>query len=282
MADLSGSESSAYFGRDMNAQDIANDKQRMQSDPLGYWWSLMTGDKSTVGGTAANAAGVNNPNRSPNMGAAMAAALGMARDVRNADTMNGIYQAGINAAPRVNPYSTTIADQSRAQQLANLAAMRAQIGGASVAGMQGAQGLYQNGQQALQAAAMGGSGARAAMVGAGQVGQGMAGDVARARLAEVMKQQGALGAGINALRGNDQQSAELNARYALQQRQQDDALRQFYASQGMNLANARQQAGVDRLATMLALKNKYDQRDIQTGMGMANSVASVAGAAAGA
>jgi len=196
--------------------------------------------------------------------------------IRNAGFWQDMARAGANAGPRANPYSALVADQSRAAQMALIQQMRGQMNGPSLAAMQGQRALGQSGQQALGAAAMGAPG-RAAMMQAAQVGGGLAGDVGQARLAEVMRAQAGMGGAAGALRGADLRSAEAQAQAGLQQRQQDDALKRFYASQGTAFADAQDRVGLElyKLKQRLALQAK--QNDIAKGEAAAGTGASVAG-----
>lgn len=196
--------------------------------------------------------------------------------IRNADFWQGLAKAGADAGPRANPYSTTVADQSRAAQLALIQQMRGQMAGPSLAAMQGQQAMGRSGQQALGAAAMGAPG-RAAMLQSGQIGGGMAGNVAQARLAEVMRSQAGMGAAAGALRGNDLRSAEAGSQAGLTQRGQDDALRRFYASQGTALSDSQNRVGLElyKLKQRLALQAR--QNDLEKANAAAGSGATVAG-----
>ena len=160
------------------------------------------------------------------------------------------------------------ANASRAGQLALLQQMRA--GGPSVALMQGAGGIGRLGQQALGAAA-GGMPARAAMMQAGAAGAGMAGDVARARLAEQMAQQQALAQGATQMRGGDISQATGMGSAANARQRLNDQLAQFYLSQGMDLANAQRSSGValDALRKQVELRNSG--RQFAAAQGAANT-----------
>jgi hypothetical protein len=118
-------------------------------------------------------------------------------------------------------------------------------------------------------------------VGAGQQGAGMAGDVARARLAEQMRASAGMGGLSGGLRGADLSSASNLSRAGLQQRQQDDALRQFYAQMGGQLQNARDQATANREVTQLQLTGKKNARDMQNFQNFANQAASIFSMGAG-
>lgn len=228
------------------SQDLAN-------DPFGLWWRTFVEGKGAAG---ENVHGLMRPDAPAKLGAAT-----LAGDIRNAPAMNALYQQGLNAANRANPYSTAIADQSRPAQLALLAQMRAQQAGPSLAGLQGQRAMAQSGQQALGAAAMGAPG-RAAMMQAGQVGAGMAGDMGQARLAEVMRMQAGQGGLAGNLRGADIRSADAQAQAGLAQLRQDEALRQFYARQGASLEDARNQALANRKITEQQLKNKRQKEEM--------------------
>lgn len=275
MADLTPEEQQRLFGTTYDAQKARDLANEVTSDPLGTWWNMITGNKdSLVGNQVSSMGGGINPKRSPNEAAAMIGAMQLARDVRNAPQMDALFRAGAQAPGRANPFSNAIADQSRPAQLALLAQMQQQMQGPSLAGMQGQRAMAQGGQMALRNAAMGAP-ARAGMVGAAQAGAGMAGDVGQARLAEVMRAQAGMGGLASGLRGGDLRTSELAARAGLQQRQQDDALRQFYAQMGGTLQNARDQALANRQITEYQLHAQKNARDIQNAMNFANQTASI-------
>ena len=159
------------------------------------------------------------------------------------------------------------ANASRAGQLALLQQMRA--GGPSIAAMQGAQGMSNALAQA--AAAQGRGGSLGAMRGLGMAGAGMAGDVARARLAEQMAQQQALAQGATQMRGGDISQATGMGSAANARQRLNDQLAQFYLSQGMDLANAQRSSGValDALRKQVELRNSG--RQFAAAQGAANT-----------
>lgn len=190
-------------------------------------------------------------------------------EIRNSGMWQGMAQAGADAAPRANPYSAAIADQSRPAQLALIDQMRGQMNGPSIAAMQGQRAMGQMNQQALM------QGGRAGMLGAQMGAGGLAGDVGQARLGEVMRAQAGMGGAAGNLRGADLRSADAQSQAALQQRQQDDLMRRFYASQGSALAEAtgRTSLEAEKLRQRLALQGKKnDQNMMQTGAGLLSSV----------
>lgn len=279
MAELTPEETQVYLGRAApNAAEIAAERERMAKDPLGYWWSTITGQKDTLGGNifSANGGGTD-PMRSPNEAQAFVGALQLQRDVRNAPQMDEIYRAGAQAPDRANPYNTGVADQTRAAQMALIQQMRGQMNGPSLAAMQGQRAMGQSGQQALGMAASGGPNARMAMLRSAQVGQGLAGDVGQARLAEVMRAQAGMGGAAGNLRGGDLRSADAQMQAGFQQRGQDDALRRFYASQGAGLLNARLNADMNRQIANYQLLSKANKRDQQTWQNFAEQSASMTG-----
>lgn len=172
--------------------------------------------------------------------------------VPNAAFWQQIARASATPTPAANPYSTGIADQSRAAILANMGAMRGQLGN-SLAGAQGTQAMAQSGQQALQAAASGAP-ARAAMVNAQQVGGGLANDVARARLGEVMRQQAAMGQAAGGLRANDIQSAQNFAQSGLAAQRAANERAQFYASLGGRMQGAQDRNALENFKLNERLK----------------------------
>lgn len=264
MPSLSGPEANAWYGDGQGTPtlgDIQGNVNQAQNDPFGFWWDTFINGKGAAGRTlAASGAGLN-PTRTGNEAVALGGAMGLNNDIRNAGVLDAIARAGVAQGPRVNPYNAAIADQSRGAQLALLAQMRGQMAGPSIAGMQAQRALGQSGQQALQQAAMGAPG-RASMLQAGQVGGGLAGDAGQARLAEIMRAQAGLGGAAGSLRGGDLRSAEAQSRAQLAQMQQDQARRQMYASLGLNLQNARDQAAAQRAQTYYQLLNKQTARDM--------------------
>jgi hypothetical protein len=258
-------------GAPITAGDIRKDYEQAQADPIKYWWDMMTGQNVNGRITAAGGYGFN-PTRAPNEARALAQSMQLAPDIQNAGANDAILRAGLAREDRRNPYDPIVADQSRAAQLALMQQMRGQMSGPSIAAMQGQRAMGQSGQQALGAAAMGAPG-RAAMMQAGQVGGGMAGDIGQARLAEVMRAQAGMGGLAGGLRGADQRSAEAQMRQGIDMRGMDDNMRRFYASQGANLQNARDQNLANREITRLQQLSKANQQDVQ-------NVKDVAGAAA--
>ena len=199
--------------------------------------------------------------------------------IKNEGFYQSVARMGANAAPRENPYSSVVADQSRPAQLALIQQMRGQMAGPSIANMQGGRALGQSGQQALMNAANGGSG-RASMLQSANVGQGLAGDVGQARLGEVMRAQAGIGGAAGSLRGADQRSAEASSQSALQMRGLDDNARRFYASQGTNLQSAQDRANLE----LFKLKQRKLLEDRERQMRALNNAAggaatTVAGAA---
>jgi hypothetical protein len=269
MADLSPEETKQYFGRTYNAADVEADRLRAQQDPFGYALSLLTGDKSTIGGNAVSSGGGGfNPSRTGNEAAGLAGGLQLAHDVRNAPALNSMFEQGALAPDRANPYNTGVADQSRAAQLALIQQMRGQMNGPSIANMQGQRAMGAMGQQALM------QGGRAGMLGAQGGAGGLAGDVGQARLAEVMRSQAGMGGAAGNLRGGDLRSADAQMQAGLQQRAQDDALRRFYMSGGMQLQNARDQSAANREITRLQLLAQGNARDAGAWTNFANQAAS--------
>ena len=163
-------------------------------------------------------------------------------------------RAGAAATPHNNPYSTIVANQARPAQQALLEQMRAQAAGPSLAAMQGSRAQGQNLQAAL------GAGGRGAMLQAGQVGSGLASDTGMGRLAEQLQASQGTGGLAGNVRGSDLSVAGQQSQFGLQQRGLDDALRQFYANQGVALQDAgyglrREQDKLDA-ATKLRLQQK--------------------------
>lgn len=252
--------------------------QAVRDDPWSVLMAMFTG-KDTAGSSGAgnlfaSQGSTLNPTRTNAEAAALANSYQLAPDVRNAPEMDAIFRAGANAPGRANPYSTQIADQSRAGQLALMNQMRGQMNGPSIAAMQGQRAMSQMGQQALM------QGGRAGMLGAQAGAGGLAGDVGQARLAEVMRAQAGLGGAAGNLRGADLRSADAQMQAALRQRQMDDQLRQFYAGQGANLQGARDQATTNREVTRLQSLTRSNQRDANNVINFANQAGTVVAGAA--
>lgn len=265
-------------GQPMTGDDIRRDYEKYQKDPFAMLWDMLTGNKDSTQGRMVSAAGGGlNPTRTPNEAAALAASMQLQPDIQNAAASDARFRAGLAQGPRQSPYNMGVADQSRGAQMALLQQMRNQMAGPSIANMQGQRALGQSGQQALMGASMGGPGGRAGMLQAGQVGGGLAGDVGQARLAELMRAQAGMGGLAGSLRGNDLRSADAQMRQAIDMRGMDDNMRRFYASQGANLQNARDQAIANREGTRLQQLTKNDARDMQNAQNFMGSVASMAG-----
>lgn len=162
--------------------------------------------------------------------AADRATAGMPAGIPNQGMWTDLTQRGANAAPNANPYSSIVANQVRPDQEALYTQMRAQQAGPSLAAMQGTRAQGQN----LQAA-LGAGGGHATMRQAGGIGGGIAGDTGMGQLAEQLRMSQGLGSMSSGVRGADLGVAQDQARSGLQQRGLDDAMRQFYATQGTGL-----------------------------------------------
>lgn len=154
----------------------------------------------------------------------------ISNNIPRAAEMDARFRAGAQAAPSANPYSTIVANQARRGQEKLYSQMMAQQVGPSLAAMQGARAQGQN----LQAA-LGQGGGRAVMSQAGGIGAGLAADTGTARLAEQMRGAQGIGSMASGVRAADLGVANAQAQTGLQQRGIDDAMRQFYASQGAKL-----------------------------------------------
>lgn len=181
-----------------------------------------------------------------------------------------ILRAGAAAAPRANPYSTAIANQSRPAQLALLQQMQAQQAGPSLAAMQGARAQGAN----LQAA-LGAGGGRSVMSQAGQVGAGLSASTAQARLAEMLRGSIGLGNTATGMRGADLDVAGAQSQAGLQQRGLDDAMRQFYATQGASLSDATRNADLEYYKLMQRLQQRNAAAARQTGKDTAQTAGTV-------
>lgn len=179
-----------------------------------------------------------------------------------------------------SPYDAAYANQARASQMALMEQMRRQAAGPSLASLQGSQALANSGQQALAAAAMGGPG-RASMLQAQQVGGGLAGDVAQGRLGEVMRSQAAMGGLAGGMRGADQQSALQDAAAQLAAQRNRDAMYRFYAGLGANASLDDVNYQLDRQKLAQRVLRGAEGETNQGFADIANTIASVAGMAAG-
>lgn len=159
-----------------------------------------------------------------------------------------------NATPRANPYSPQLqamADQARPGLQGVYGQMMQQANGPSIASMQ-AQGAQGSNLQAALGAR--GNNAGVAMQ-AGQGGAGIANGAATLGAQQQAQQFAGAGALAGGMRGRDINQAQNVTEAALQQRQIDNAQRQFYAQQGSNLANSSDQAALEAY--------KFKQRLIQ-------------------
>lgn len=208
-------------------------------------------------------------------------ASGMPTGIANSDFYQQNAQGMANAAPRANPYSPQLqamADQSRPGLQGVYGQMMQQANGPSIASMQaqGAQGA--NLQAALGAR---GNNAGVAMQ-AGQGGMGIANGAATLGAQQQAQQFAGAGALAGGMRGRDINQAQNVTEAALQQRQLDNAQRQFYAQQGSNLANSQDQAALNAYRFKQALilqKQAAGQKAIGD---YTNLVATAAKAAGGA
>jgi hypothetical protein len=191
-----------------------------------------------------------------------------------------INRAGATTPGRDNPYSSIIADQTRAAQMALMQQMQAQQAGPSVAGLQGAQALGRNAMQA--SAAMGGSplaGVRALGVQAG-VGAGIAGDAASARSQDYFgSQRGGFGI-ASGMRGQDMRSAQDQAQAGLGVRGINDQNQLFYTGAGMGLQNANERALLAQYQAYMQAKLQH-QKEQQESVGRAINTMGTLGAMGG-
>lgn len=178
---------------------------------------------------------------------------------QNASMQPGLL-AGANATGHANPYSNIIANQARPAQEALYAQMRAQQAGPSIAGMQGARAQGQS----LQAA-LGTGGGRGTMMQAGGIGAGLAGDTGAGVLAEQLRMSQGLGNMTAGVRGADLGVSQQESQAGLQQRGLDDAMRQFYATQGASLNDATRNADLEYFKLLKRLQAKNTATAAQTG-----------------
>jgi hypothetical protein len=194
----------------------------------------------------------------------------------NAGHWQQVAREGANRQQAKNPYSSRVADQSRGAQLALLQQMRGQAAGPSLAGMQGTQAMGQGLQAALRGASMGQPG-RAMMVGAGQQGAGMAGDVARARLAEQMRASAGMGGLAGGLRGNDLRSADEKARAGLQAQALADQSARGYAQTGTTLGLAQDRLGLENAKLIQRIKQQSAKKNEDAMVSYLNFMLSLTG-----
>lgn len=178
-----------------------------------------------------------------------------------------------------NPYNTATADQARAAQLALMQQMEAQRTGPSLAAMQGQQAMGQSTQQALMQGALGGG--RGAMLGAGQMAQGLVGDVARARMIEDLKARAGIGGVATGLRGQDIRSAEQQMRAGHQAQGLSDEMARFYSGAGLGLEDATKNAQLEQYKLQQRLIQDQKQKRQQDDQTALNFVAQLLGIIAG-
>lgn len=170
--------------------------------------------------------------------------------IPNAQHWQDVAQAGAVRQQATNPYNTGIADQSRPAQIALMGQMRQQLGGPSIAGMQGQRATGAMGQQALM------QGGRAGMLGAQGASTGMAGDLGQARLAEIMRAQAGIGGAAGNLRGGDLRSAEAQMGSGFDAQRLADAKSRFYSGMGANLGVAQDRMGLENYKLNERLKQQ--------------------------
>lgn len=197
---------------------------------------------------------------------------GYPKSIANQQMYVDLTRAGANAAPNANPYSSTVANQARPAQAALYEQMRATQAGPSLAGMQGTRAQGQNLQAAL---AVGGG--RGTMNKAGAIGAGLAGDTGAGRLAEQLRMSGQIGGLAGSTRAADLGVAGAEANSGIAQRGLDDAMRQFYATQGsaLNTTIGRNQLEEFKLRERLKLGAK--KKEDAAYAGIAETGATVAG-----
>lgn len=278
MAELTPEEASQWWGgAPPTKEEMEAEARRAQEDPLGLWWDTVTGNRNGVFGRQVSAQGGGfDPMRTPNEAAAQAEAYGVPGSVRGSAAMDARFMAGAQAASRDNPYVAAVANQVRPAQGVLYEQMRAQQAGPSLAAMQGARAQGQNLQAALAA-----GGGRPVMGQAGGIGAGLAGDTGSARLAEQLRGTQAIGGMASGVRAADIGVANAQSQSGLQQRGLDDAMRQFYGSQGARLYNANADLAAEREKLVRLGKIKRDARDLQTGKDFAASSASTLSAGLG-
>lgn len=189
-----------------------------------------------------------------------------AQILRNREIQPGLMQRAQRGLA-VNPYDTTIADQTRTAQLALMQQMEAARAGPSLAAMQGQGAVGQSTQQALAMGALGQG--RGAMLGAGQTSSGIAGDVARARMIEDLKARAGIGSAVSQLRGQDISSATQQLRAGQQAQGLSDEMARFYASQGTTMDRATRDA---MLEDFKFRRRVLEQERARAAQGQANTI----------
>lgn len=179
--------------------------------------------------------------------------LGMGRYGVDSNAFGAVGNAGGmygSAGAAGNSNILNGADQQAARdqqnQLIQMLMAQANGTGPSVAQQQLKQATDRNvnqtmGMMASQRGAGAGASAYQAANAGGQAGQQMASDSATLRLQEQMQAQQALGGIVGGMRGQDQSWQTT----ALQQKQMNDQMVQFYTSQGMSIEQANRQAQID-------------------------------------
>lgn len=194
--------------------------------------------------------------------------------IQGAPAMSESLKRLLAQPARANPYDLQAASQSVGAQQALMQQMQAQQAGPSLAGMQGRQGMSQLGQQALM------RGGRAGLLSAQGGGQGMAGDIGRARLAEAMKLQAGLGSTAGGVAGRELDTRGAHQQAGLKMRGLDQDAQNFYRQQLTSLTGAQQNALLDDLKFKMAKAKEregkqpgeYFLKGAQTGLSLVGSV----------
>lgn len=198
---------------------------------------------------------------------------GFQNKIQDQDMLAALTQQGANAPANANPYSTIVANQARPAQEALYAQMVAQRAGPSLAGMQGARAMGQN-----LTAALGSGDGRALLNRAGGVGAGLASDTATGTLAEQLRASAGIGSMASGVRAADLGVAQQQAQTGIDQRGLDDAMRQFYATQGAGFDQA---AGRNALEAFKLRKRAESQQKKDNLAAVDTGVGAVAGAFGG-
>lgn len=187
-----------------------------------------------------------------------------------------VFRRGANAAPRGNPYALAVANQGRPDQRASVERLLQAVSGPSVTDIRARQAGGQNMQQAAAALAAG-RGGREVMGTAAGVGGGLAQEAGGGRLQEYLAAARAAGQGTGAMRGADLGVAQGDLRSGLAAREQEDAMRRFFAQKGSELQATRAQAVVERQKLLRRLGLLGEEHDLNAMKSGAQIVGTVAG-----
>jgi hypothetical protein len=115
------------------------------------------------------------------------------------------------------------------------------------------------------------------MLGAQQAGSAMGGDVAQARLAELMRSQAGIGGIAGGLRGNDLKSAEQQQQMGLKAQGLADQNARFNAQQGMSLYDGTRNAQLEYYKLLKRMQAQRQQEAAANQQGAMKAIGTVAG-----